>query len=125
MSQQPIFELFLSVGNIKPKLKCFQAEIQADIFLLNCPPGLLERVAERFLEKGAVLNDIPVDDNDLQLRPLVLSLFAKKSIIYLEGIEWNEGIHSLWFITATFDGLQGDPAPCSKPPVYIDVKVAV
>ena len=38
------------------------------------------------MEKGAVLNDLPIDFKELQYRPLALSLFAKKSIIYLEGI---------------------------------------
>ena len=49
-------------------------------------PGLLELVVECFLEKGAVLNDLPIDVNELEYRPLVLSLLAKKSVIYLEGM---------------------------------------
>ena len=40
MSKLPFFELFLSVGNHKPKLKWFfEPKTQAEIFQLNCAPG--------------------------------------------------------------------------------------
>ena len=42
MSKLPIFELFLSVGNLKPKLKLFIKP--ANIFLLNWAPELGIRV---------------------------------------------------------------------------------
>ena len=49
-------------------------------------PRRMEQLVQCFLEKGAVLNDLPIDYNILKYRPMALSLYAKKSIIYLEGI---------------------------------------
>ena len=46
-------------------------------------PELLETVVECFLERGAVLE--PTEKN-IQFRPAALSLFAQKSIIFLEGL---------------------------------------
>ena len=40
MSKLPIFELFLSVGNLKPKLKWFfKPKLKPKLFLLNWVPG--------------------------------------------------------------------------------------
>ena len=56
-------------------------------------PKLLEKVVECFLEEGAVLDTETLWENEIftrytkyYFRPSVLSLFAKKSIVYLEGI---------------------------------------
>ena len=43
MSKLPIFELFLSVGNLKPKLKWFfKPKLELKFFLLNWAPGAYE-----------------------------------------------------------------------------------
>ena len=41
MSKLPIFELVISVGNLKPKLKWFfKPKLKVNFFPLNCHPGL-------------------------------------------------------------------------------------
>ena len=48
-------------------------------------PELLKEVVERFLEKGSVLETNEILEN-MQFRPAALSLYAQKSIIFLEGL---------------------------------------
>ena len=48
-------------------------------------PELLEAVVARFMEKGAVLETNEILD-DIQFRPAALSLFAQKTIIFLERL---------------------------------------
>ena len=70
----------------------------------SATPQLLKEVVECLLEKGAVLNELndkedPWEDlegaMDSKCKPRVLSLFAKKSLIYLEGIStlWTSYMH--------------------------------
>ena len=75
-------------GALRGLLKCSKWVIQS--------PHLLEQVLECFLENGAVLNDLQIERDELQYSPLALSLFAKKSIIYLEGIKPSFGDHCFW-----------------------------
>ena len=62
-------------------------------------PQLLEEVVEYFLDRGAALNMNPTSNHSRPCKPTVLSLFAKKSVIFLEGLETP---------------LKKDPTPCKK-----------
>ena len=45
MSKLPIYELFISGGNLEPKLEWFfKPKLKAIFFLLNCHPGRLREV---------------------------------------------------------------------------------
>ena len=52
-------------------------------------PQLLEEVVDYFLEKGALLNTNSTSNVDCPYRPTILALFAKKSIIFLEGLQMS------------------------------------
>ena len=54
-------------------------------------PLLVEEILDCFLENGAVLNDL---DFSLELKPLIVSLLAKKSILHLEGMSPMAILHT-------------------------------
>ena len=63
-------------------------------------PQLLNEVVDYFLEKGAVMDagaTLEKEELEIMWKPCVLSLFAKKSLIYLEGIPTSHMLESPYF----------------------------
>ena len=83
--QAEIAEVAMYLANQGCVRGAFSALLHCSEYVIRSPP-LMEQLVECFLENGAVLNDITIVPHLLEFRPLVLTLFAKKYIIYLDEI---------------------------------------